>query len=304
MTTLLQEVGHQDVRRPCAPESNATLYFGREDIHFRDIAPGRVRIEITVRNEGDERSEPTLALIDAAPLGAFVSWQPLTLLRVPGIEPGGSAVLRTDVIRPRTAALGPPDRVPPRRLLTALGAADREPSRESSWARSPLLSRLVRSGASNPVLPADLFDLLGRGNPHFAGNLNVFIGTRAVERHLAQALRIYPGRTNMAMFVVGSGPDVYAFHLTGYGADWDAALFDMSRSESPAFSVRNGSPIALHQWVEVNGPCMMMLALCPPEYCLEETVEVHVTQRSTGRTAVVEFSFDPQASGAGCFVVE
>src|SRR5207247_993575 len=78
-----------------------------------------------------------------------------------------------------------------------------------------------------PALPADLLDLVGRNNPHWAGNLNIFLGGRPVERHLAQALRVYPGRTNLAMFVVGSGNDAYAFQLKGTGADWDTALHCM-----------------------------------------------------------------------------
>jgi hypothetical protein len=47
----------------------------------------------------------------------------------------------------------------------------------------------------------------------------------------------------------------------------------------------------------------MMLALCPPKDCGSGTVEVHVEQRSTGQSAVVEFSLDPNAAGPGCFVV-
>jgi hypothetical protein len=39
---------------------------------------------------------------------------------------------------------------------------------------------------------------------------------RAVERHLAQALRIYPGKTNAAMFFVGNRKDGYRFDLTGW----------------------------------------------------------------------------------------
>ncbi len=47
----------------------------------------------------------------------------------------------------------------------------------------------------------------------------------------------------------------------------------------------------------------MLLAMCPPEGCRQGNVEVHVTQRSTGKTAIVEFSFDAAAAGPGCYVV-
>jgi hypothetical protein len=48
---------------------------------------------------------------------------------------------------------------------------------------------------------------------------------------------------------------------------------------------------------------MLMLALQPPATAEAGQVEVHVRQRSTGRTAVVEFSLDARAAGPGCYVV-
>ena len=41
-----------------------------------------------------------------------------------------------------------------------------------------------------------------------------------------------------------------------------------------------------------------------PPVVVRADVEVHVTQRSTRKTAVVEFSFDPRAVGPGCYVVD
>jgi hypothetical protein len=265
----------------------------REDIHFFDVAPGRVRIEVTVRNAGERRSMPTPAVISAAPLGAFVPWRPLTTLVVPPLEPGESAVLKTEVARAKTAPLGPPDRVPPRRLLTALGMEDDRPPR----------ARSLAGGSGGATLPADLFDLMRTGNPHFAGNLNVFVGGRAVERHLAQQLRIYPGRTNLAMFVVGSGRDSYAFRITGLGTDWVATLYALSELDAPMIDVQNDSIVGESAWIDVVGTTMVMLVLRPPDDCRSESVEVHVTERSSGKEAVVEFGFDPQAAGPGCYVV-
>ena len=116
MTTLLHE-------RPRL-RAEGRLEVGRDDIVFFDAAPGRVRIEVTVWNRGAGPSAPTAATLMAAPLGAFVPWQPLLTLPVPAIEPGGSAVLRAEAARRTPRPLGPPDRVPPRRLLTALAAGD------------------------------------------------------------------------------------------------------------------------------------------------------------------------------------
>src|SRR5205823_4328954 len=115
------------------------------------------------------------------------------------------------------------------------------------------------------------------------------IGGRAVERHLAQALRIYPGRLNLALFVVGCGPDAYAFALAGDGANWDTRLFDMSESLSLLPLGEREQPVALDNWITVRSQRLMMLALEPPAQCGKGTVEVQVTQRSTGQVAVVEF---------------
>jgi hypothetical protein len=48
---------------------------------------------------------------------------------------------------------------------------------------------------------------------------------------------------------------------------------------------------------------LMMLMICPPSGCSRGTVEVEVEQRSTGQSAIVEFSLDPKAAGPGCYVV-
>jgi hypothetical protein len=145
--------------------------------------------------------------------------------------------------------------------------------------------------------------LLGRPNVHWAGNLNVFIGDKPVERHLAQALRIFPGQTNVAYFVLGQGRDAYAFELIGAGADWNARLYDMTDRNNLVLDQRRDAPLQPKQWLEVPGMRMLLLALEPPADCRQGSVEVHVEQRSTGQTAVVEFSFDPRAAGPGCFVV-
>lgn len=283
----------------------ARLHVERTDIAFWNVTPQRVAIEITVRNEGNGRSEETLAAVMAAPLGAFVPWRPLAFVTVPALEPDETHVLRTEARRPAVRPLGPPDTLTPRRLLTALGGEDGEPERAPPpTRRRRLMQQLNPSLGGLPLgqLPAELFDLLGRGGLHWAGNLNVFIGGIAVERHMAQAIRVHPGCLNMAMFVVGSGRDAYRFELRGNGVEWDAVLYGTDSLTSlahpnPEAAVRTGN------WVELRYQTIMMLALCPPAGCDKGSVDVHVTQRSTGQTAVVEFSLDPRAAGPGCYVV-
>jgi hypothetical protein len=292
-------------REPARLVTESRLHVAREDIRFRDVAAGQVVIEVTVHNLGSQRSRPTFARIEAAPLGAFVPWRPLMRLAVPAIEPGDSTVLRAHVKRATPEPLGAPDRVPPRRLLTAVGADDQQPRQTvglQGWLRS--LSRTRRPSDAEAELPFDLFDLMARKQTHFAGNLNVFVGQRPVERHLAQALRIYPGRTNIAMFMVGSSkPDAYAFRVAGYGNGWDVALFDASGASSLFLGIKDGSIVKPGTWLDAPSMRMMILGLCPPEWCGRENVEVHVCQRSSGKEAIVEFSFDPAAAGPGCYVV-
>src|SRR5262249_45469347 len=151
---------------------------------------------------------------------------------VPALEPGEAVTIATEARRPRPAALGDASRVPPQGLLTALASDDER----------------ARAQPGQPVLPTDLMDLLGRGGAHWAGNLNIFIGGRAVERHLAQALRVYPGRVNLAMFIVGSGRDAYAFDLRGPATAWGAALYSMNSGVSLT-DLRAALAVPQGQWV-------------------------------------------------------
>jgi hypothetical protein len=272
------------------------LQVGRDDISFGNVRPGVVRIRLTVWNRGPRASQPTGAAIQAAPLGAFLPWQPLAEVLVPALGPGASIDVTTEVLQPPVRPIGSFANLPPRRLLTALLNPDERPAGTASQ----LLSRIF-AGRRRLGLPPDLFALLGRANPHWAGNLNVFIGGRPVERHLAQALRIYPGRTNLAMFVVGCGRDAYRLQAQGDGAAW-TELFDATGRASLLDDDGSG-PILQSEWIEVDRSGLMFLAMCPPEGCQEGNVEVHVTQRSTGQTAIVEFSLDAAAAGPGCYVV-
>jgi hypothetical protein len=152
-------------------------------------------------------------------------------------------------------------------------------------------------------LPSDPLQLLSRANPHWAGNINVLIGRQAVERHLAQALRIYPGRTNLAVFFVGDHRDEYRFALSGSGAAWEVSLFDSTdfASLTQARSSQHGIPYG--KWIPMEGCRLILLAICPPPDAACGSSEIHVGQRSTNRDAVVEFSLDANAAGAGCYSV-
>jgi len=292
--------------------SEAELRLDRTDISFRDVAGDRVRIEVTVHNDGWLRSTPTVLRIESAPFGAFVPWRPLTRMPVPALEPGESRVVRTEVARPRPAPLGDFKRVPPKRLLTAVSSSD-QPSPSNGGASVLLWDFLWRartgraSGgavAGKASLAPDLGDLLGHGQPHWAGNINVFIGRKPVERHLAKALRIYPGRTNLAMFVVGDPGrhDSFAFELVGLAPDWKAALYDATNCRNLLVGTSE-APIKDEQWVQSNGGLLVMLATQPPVDCPAGKLEVHVTRRGDEQEAIVEFDLDPKAQGTGCYFV-
>jgi hypothetical protein len=286
---------------PSVTSARPDLRLARQDITFGNLTPEQVRIEVTVTNAGEAPSSPTVARIEAAPFGAFLPWSPLATLPVPALPPGGSAVLTLDARRVAPALQLDADRTPPRRLLTALGAEDERPGRSRS--RAETRAALLNAALPAPPLPTDLFQLLGRQPTHWVGNLNVFVNNIPVERHLAQALRIYPGAQNLAMFVVGSHQkDAYRFWLEGPGARWDARLADGTDVRA-LLDLPSAAPVDTERWIDAQSMRLMFLMISPPASCEQGHVEVHVEQRSTGRQAVVEFSLDPEAAGAGCYVV-
>jgi hypothetical protein len=191
-------------------------------------------------------------------------------------------------------------------LPTAVAGNDESRSRAGAGGALGLLRRWLGAsnwGRQNLSLPDDPLQLLSRPGVHWAGNINVLIGRHAVERHLAQALRIYPGRTNLAVFFVGDRRDEYQFALEGDGAAWDAGLFDLMDCYSPDRTDASPHQIPRSKWIPIQHCSMILLAICPPEACQTGSIEVHVRQRSTGRDAIVEFSLDANAAGAGCYAV-
>jgi hypothetical protein len=299
---------------PCEDSTPVAAFrVKRTDISFQDVAGDKVRITVRVQNADAHPSQPTVMLLQAAPLGAFVPWRPLDLLRVPAMEPGGEFVLSTEVPRPHPMPLGGFAGVPPRKVLGAINAAG-----PLSWLTPPgnpqfaqrLLLLALMSGdlprhfiaQMKSSLPPDVLGMLQQGSPHWAGNINVFIGQQLVERHVANALRVYPGRNNLALFVVGDQvrPDAYAFQLTGLGLGWRAMLFGVTNKDTLVVGEAD-APITDLQWVETDGQLLLTLLTCRPPDAEPGCLEVCVTQRSTGNTATVEFNLDPSAQGVGCY---
>jgi hypothetical protein len=282
----------------------------RTDISFHNTAADRVQIGVTVHNRSSEWSPPTTMLLQSAVLGAFVPWRPLTSLDVPEIEPGGQVHLTTQAHCVRPTVLGCVEDLTSQRVIDALAQAElreqiRQIEQRSLARRHDRRQDRVWPEATMreaPRLSIDLLDVLGRPNVYWAGNLNVFIGAHAVERHCAQALRIYPGRTNWAMFLVGSGTDAYAFDVTGAESDWELALH--TGCPGPLVSALNPAHrIVPNRWIAGREVRFVQFVVHPPDGCGQGEVAVHVTQQSTGAEALVEFSLDPQAAGPGCFVM-
>src|SRR5262245_31775516 len=128
--------------------ANAGLTVQRTDILFHDVAPGRVAIEVKVTNLGYQPTTPTFAVLRAAPLGAFVPWQPLATLPVPSLGPGETYVLRTEAGRPAPEPLGSLTELTPRQMLAAAVERDRQAAEEA--ARQRAAERAREAARRNP----------------------------------------------------------------------------------------------------------------------------------------------------------
>src|SRR5205823_3458496 len=114
------------------------------------------------------------------------------------------------------------------------------------------------------------------------------VGGRDVERHTAHALRVYPGRVNLAMFVVGSPgtADEYRFDLSGDGTAWNARLYSGLPGHPIAAGVTAGATVTGRKWYPATTG-VFLLSVEPPAGAETGAVNVHVRQRSSGREAVV-----------------
>lgn len=288
-----------------AGPATAALEIRPEDIGFSSLGPDRVQIEITVRNAGCATSDQTPVHLQSAPLGAFLPWQPLTTLIAPPLAPGSDVTLRAEVQRQAARPLGDFEGLPPEALLTAVGGE--KPTRPSDVGRKMRTyarrRQVPESGRDQGRLAPDIFELIGRPGAHWAGNINVYTGARAVERHLAKALRIYPGRTNYAQFFVGRMSDAYAFELEGHPLAEHAFLIEPARGSSLIHGTPRDETLRLGEWIEARRTMLVLLVIEVPRACTTGNLKVHVQQRSTGERATIEFGFDANAAGRGCYVV-
>ncbi len=302
----------EQVRRSIQARLNATptrtvpttlqLLVQRTGIRFHNLDREHVAIEIEVENRGPGTSEPASLRLESAPFGAFVRWRPLATLAAPAIPPWHTRVLRIVMQQPRPQPLGSFSGLVPPALRTASGF-ERERRRAVVEQLAGLQAMLRATGAisaRSTTLPPDLLDLLDGAGPHWAGNLNVWIGREPVERHRAPHLRIHAGRANLAAFCVGDRPDHYAFRVECAAAEWGLALYDVANGASIECS---REPWEEPRWHAVPGLSYVVLVLRPPRDCARGEALVHVTQRSSEKTAVVEFDLDPAAAGPGCYTL-
>jgi hypothetical protein len=242
---------HEDDSGPIRIRPAAKVTLDRSDLVFAGIGADRLRLEITLRNTADVPAAATTARISAAPFGAFVPWQPLLDLPVGAIPPRSTTTLRTVAARPRRA---------PRT----------EAAQMSTAIRLFLRAQGVRVSRREQHL-------------HWAGNVDVFVHERAVERHVARLAGLVPGAVNVADFVVGGRlPDAYKFD---FAADNDGSEL---RLQLPGLRGRSIQPST---WVELPHQQMLLLLARTPPHDSEGYVHEHVRQRSSGRDAVVEFAF-------------
>ncbi|MDP6739193.1 MAG: hypothetical protein QF404_04175 [Planctomycetota bacterium] len=243
----------EGIRRQWHPSAERVgtedLTVTRQDIRFETVAPGRVLIEVTVRNRGDISSKPTQAFLRSAPLGAFLPWTPLTEVGVPSILPGGEHVVKVNAQygsgnTGQEAALS---------LVRAWESRD--------------LPRLVPSSVSGL-----------RGEEIWLGNVYIHLRGAQGERHIAGRCRARAGVKNRACFHVGDGSsDQYDFNPlvrgTGLSTDWNIELTRLGGGDL-------SRPMC-------HGD--VLLSFTPSGVDANATLEVHVTRRSTKKTAVVEF---------------
>jgi len=268
----------------------------RTDIFFENITPDLVRIDLRVTNEGDQPSPPTEVEMQSAPLGAFLTWQPLLSVAVPALMPRQSTVVTSTAWVPRPTPLGPPTAVTPARLLAAV-----EQVAEPEAAEPAVEAPQQRRRRSPPVVANDPLALLGRGGVHWAGNIDILMRNKAVERHMAKALRVYPGKTNAAMFFVGDRNNAYRFELKGEAQEWEAELLNMT--SRPNLKGKGAPSAPLGEWLELPGRSAFYLVMRPPLAAERGAVSVQVTRQSDGAEAVVEFTLDCTALGTGCYTI-
>lgn len=155
---------------------------------------------------------------------------------------------------------------------------------------------------------------------HWVGNINVLIGNVDVERHMARAFRIYPGKANRSLFFLGgTNGETFKFDLSESGHDWSTGLYytmpfhklnhaDQSRlvkfTQSFEMKTFPGEWIEPGEWNQLEADPIIGVEICPPEDATEGGLDIEVCRKSDNRTAVVEFDFSETALSSGCYVVQ
>jgi hypothetical protein len=278
--------------------SASGLRADRTDISFENVTPDVVRVDVRVTNDGSLWSPPTTVALQSAALGAFLPWQQLMTLTVPSLAPRTSTVVSGTAWVPQPAPVARQEEcwsMPPHLLQEFAENCAREAREEAE--------REARRALRRPapvVAAADPLATLGRNGYHWAGNIDILLRGKAAERHLARALRVYPGKTNAAMFFVGDRNDGYKFELSGDVEDWNAELIDMTHAKS--MKPGQAPDVPTSEFREFKRGTFYLL-MRPPQDAERGSVSIHVTRQSDNKEAIVEFSLDSRAAGAGCYTV-
>ena len=277
---------------PC----RATLDVQREDIRFGNLGPGLIWLEVEVHNRGTRASQVAPMEVRVAPFGAFVASKPLEVLAVPSIPPGSSTVVRTVFQERADGELSRLDAAGRHRALgqSQLGEQRQVPPKPVASSRTARLrgavARMLRSvkprpGGSGVEYVCEVLENTAR----WAGNFNVHIGSAETERHISCAIRLVPGKRNVAMFVVGERLESFVFDLQGEAGGWEAGLFTTSER------LPLGTPQLLDREARI------FLSVTPPSGTTKGLLAVGVTRHATGQRALVEFGFGVDAIPARCF---
>jgi len=283
------------IRQHHLPETKAatTLEVQREDIRFWSIGTRLVFLSVEVHNRGDRLTATERMEVRVAPFGAFVESEPVAILDVPPVPPGGSvevgATFEDDDEGRLRRVSGPA-----RRRAGLRAASELESSRPLAQDNDLIAFRLGRGMALSErrLSLLAMKSLLGRvlmETAAFAGNFDVHIRGAKAERHMAQAVRLVPGKENVAFFRVGSQAGEFLFDLQGSASEWGAQLMLADRR------LELGEPMSLKDGVWVT------LTVTPPHEATEGLLAVGVTQCETGERALVEFGFGLDTIPPRCF---
>jgi len=151
----------------------------------------------------------------------------------------------------------------------------------------------------------------GRGNRHWAGNINVHLGGKAVERHQANGLRIYPGLENWALFNLGSRKgEKYICTFEGEGVAWEPMVFHLENAGDECAAARElgrgreclGQGIGFGgSFVTPRAFAWMAAVVTPPADRRWGGLGIGIHELSSDRSTKVEFELQANAPGRGLY---